>query len=253
MNQNYYKEYYQIERNHWWFLVRNQIIMNHLRKHLPTTRPLQILNIGVATGRTSELLAAFGQVKSVEYDQACYEFTRAAVPSLDLMQGSILELPFEANSYDLVCAFDVIEHVEDHHLAVQEMQRVAKPNGLVCVTVPAFMFLWNQHDDVNHHVRRYDMPLLKSLFASKGQIIFHSYFNFWLFFPIAFFRLLSRLLPLHKRKVEEAGSDFTVMNGALFQSFFGGIFRTEDWLLRKGFRLPVGVSALLTWQKTIYT
>ncbi len=158
MNAAYYKEYYHIEREHWWFLVRNQIIMNHLRRQLPTNRPLKILNVGIATGRTSELLTEFGSVKSVEYDQECFEFTKSAVPSLDLIQGSILELPFEDQSYDLVCALDVIEHVEDHQLAVREMQRVCKPNGLVCVTVPAFMFLWNQHDDVNHHVRRYDKP-----------------------------------------------------------------------------------------------
>jgi hypothetical protein len=111
------------------------------------------------------------------------------------------------------------------------------------------MFLWNQHDDVNHHVRRYTMPILSSLFKDSGQVIFKSYFNFWLFFPIAGFRLLSRLLPLHKRKVEEAGSDFTVMNGPIFQRLFSTIFKTEDWMIRQGMSLPVGVSALLTWQK----
>ena len=202
MNQAYYQEYYHIEREHWWFLVRNKIIMNHLRGKLPANRPLKILNVGVATGYSSQLLAEFGQVKSVEYDQECYEFTKATVP-IDLIQGSILELPFENDSYDLVCAFDVIEHVVEHELAVQEMQRVCKSSGLVCVTVPAFQFLWNQHDDVNHHVRRYTRPLLESLFQKTGRIRFSSYFNFLLFFPIAGFRLLSKILPLHERKVEE--------------------------------------------------
>ncbi|TAE37843.1 MAG: class I SAM-dependent methyltransferase [Runella slithyformis] len=249
MNQNYYKEYYHIEREHWWFLVRNQIIMGHLKKVLPTNRPLKILNVGIATGHTSELLLAFGNVKSVEYDQACFDFTRQAVPTLDLMQGSILELPFEDNSYDLVCALDVIEHVEDHQLAVNEMKRVCKPNGTVCVTVPAFEFLWNQHDDVNHHVRRYTRPLLESIFQKNGNITFSSYFNFWLFFPIAGFRLLSKILPLHQRNIEEAGSDFTVMNGSIFQKVFYRIFNSERFFINKGVQLPVGVSLLLTWKK----
>ena len=249
MNQAYYKEYYHIEREHWWFVVRNQIIMTHLRGTLSNQRPLKILNVGIATGHTSELLAEFGAVKSVEYDQACFEFTRAEVPSLDLIQGSILELPFENNSYDLVCALDVIEHVEDHKLAVQEMQRVCKPSGTVCVTVPAFEFLWNQHDEVNHHVRRYTRPLLESLFKNNGKITFSSYFNFWLFFPIAGFRLLSKILPLHKRKVEEAGSDFTVMNGSVFQKLFYIIFKSENIFITNNVQLPVGVSLLLTWKK----
>ncbi|WP_028664810.1 class I SAM-dependent methyltransferase [Runella zeae] len=249
MQSSYYQEYYAIEREHWWFLVRNQILMNHLRQNLPFKRPLQILNIGVATGRTSELLMEFGNVKSVEYDQECYEFTKANVP-IDIVQGSILELPFESEKYDLVCAFDVIEHVEDHTLAVSEMKRVCKPEGLVSVTVPAFMFLWNQHDEVNHHVRRYDMRMLKKIFEGDGKIVFNTYFNFWLFFPIAFFRLLSKILPLHQRKIEEAGSDFTIMNGPIFQKIFKTIFKTEDWLIQRKIRLFVGVSALLTWQKT---
>ena len=248
MNQAYYQEYYHIEREHWWFLVRNKIIMNHLRGKLPANRPLKILNVGVATGYSSQLLAEFGQVKSVEYDQECYEFTKAAVP-IDLIQGSILELPFEDNSYDLVCAFDVIEHVVEHQLAVQEMQRVCKSSGLVCVTVPAFQFLWNQHDDVNHHVRRYTRPLLESLFQKTGKIRFSSYFNFLLFFPIAGFRLLSKVLPLHERKIEEAGSDFTVMNGSIFQKVFYGIFNSENIFIKNNISLPVGVSLLLTWQK----
>ena len=162
---------------------------------------------------------------------------------------SILELPFENDSYDLVCAFDVIEHVVEHELAVQEMQRVCKSSGLVCVTVPAFQFLWNQHDDVNHHVRRYTRPLLESLFQKTGKIRFSSYFNFLLFFPIAGFRLLSKILPLHERKVEEAGSDFTVMNGSIFQKIFYGIFNSENIFINNNISLPVGVSLLLTWQK----
>jgi len=249
MNQAYYKEYYHIEREHWWFLVRNQIIMSHLRNQIPNDRSLKILNIGIATGHTSELLTEFGEVKSVEYDQACYEFTRKAVPSLDLIQGSILELPFEAASYDLVCALDVIEHVEDHQLAVQEMQRVCKLGGLVCVTVPAFKFLWNQHDEVNYHIRRYNKSSLTSLFKGAGEIVFGSYFNFWLFFPIAGFRLLSRLLPLHNQKVEEAGSDFTVMTNSIFQKIFYSIFYTENILIKSGIRFPLGVSLLLSWKK----
>ncbi|MCP1385012.1 class I SAM-dependent methyltransferase [Runella salmonicolor] len=249
MNQEYYKQYYHIEREHWWFVVRNQIIINHLKQALPAQRPLKILNVGVATGHSSELLGVFGGVKSVEYDLECYAFTKANVP-IDLIQGSILELPFDDETYDLVCAFDVIEHVEEHQLAVDEMKRVCKPNGLVCVTVPAFMFLWNQHDDVNHHVRRYTMAELGELFKKSGKIVFSSYFNFWLFFPIAFFRLLSKLLPLHQQKIEDAGSDFTVMNGPVFQKIFGRIFKTEDWLIQKKIKLFVGVSALLTWQKT---
>ncbi|GAB2795466.1 class I SAM-dependent methyltransferase [Rhabdobacter roseus] len=221
--------------------------MDHLRDKLPK-QPLRILNVGVATGHTSELLREFGSVESIEYDEECYAFTKKNVLP-DLIQGSILELPSPDQVYDLVCAFDVIEHVEEHQKAVEEMKRVCRPDGLVCVTVPAFNFLWNQHDDVNHHIRRYTKSLLTSLFRKRGQILFSSYFNFWLFFPIAAFRVLSKILPFHQRSVEEAGSDFTVMSGSVFQKLFYGIFYSETVLLKRGIRLPVGVSLLLSWKK----
>ena len=70
----------------------------------------------------------------------------------------------------------------------------------MCVTVPAFMFLWSQHDVVNHHFRRYTAPILRGVFGKSDENIFHTYFNFWLFFPIAFFRLLSKILPVRKKE-----------------------------------------------------
>jgi hypothetical protein len=119
---------------------------------------------------------------------------------------------------------------------------------VVCVTVPAFMFLWSQHDDVNHHCRRYTSIQLRRLLSSRGlELLFHSYFNFWLFFPIAALRLLTAVLP--KRKRNDAGSDFFTMRNALLDKIFYLILRSEAWLLFSGLRLPVGVSVLSSSRK----
>jgi len=91
------------------------------------------------------MLEKFGDVTSIEYDEDCCQFLNEVL-HIPALQGSITELEFEDNSFDLVCAFDVIEHVEDDSKAASEMLRVCKKDGLVFATVPAFMLLWSEHD-----------------------------------------------------------------------------------------------------------
>ena len=249
MEKNYYKDYYKLEREHWWFRARGEMLIEHLAAVFEGKKDLKILNIGAATGRSSELLMSLGDVRSIEYDADCFAFTRDVV-GIPIQQGSILELPFTDEMIDLVCAFDVIEHVEDDNLAVSEMRRVAKSGGVLCVTVPAFMFLWSEHDVVNHHYRRYTSKILRGLFESSDKLIFHSYFNFWLFFPIAAFRLLANVFSKGKKTLpEEAASDFENFKGGFFNTIFYRIFKSEHIFLTHRIRLPVGVSILSTWRK----
>lgn len=249
MEKNYYKEYYHLERSHWWFLARADILMTHISQIFQDRKDLKILNIGAATGRSSELLTQFGDVMSVEYDKNCYDFVKNTL-DIPIVNGSILDLPFEDEQFDLVCAFDVIEHVIDDHLAVSEMRRVCKKNGVMCVTVPAFMFLWSEHDMVNHHYRRYTSAILRGVFGKTDTNIFHSYFNFWLFFPIAVFRLIAKVLPAKKKSnQEETGSDFGAFNNHFLNTLFYRIFRSENFLLKRFINLPVGISILSSWRK----
>jgi len=247
MDKQYYREYFALEREHWWFRARSEILMGHLRTMVKSRGPLKILNVGAATGRSTELLGQFGKVTSVEYDGDCCEFTRSNT-GLELTRASITTLPFRDEEFDLVCAFDVIEHVEDDATAVSEMTRVCSTGGLVCVTVPAFMFLWSHHDHINHHCRRYTgQGLREVLRKTRMRSVFQSYFNFWLFFPIALYRIVERWRKPVQR--EDAGSDFFAMRNKMLDRLLYVILRTEGFLLDTGLRLPVGVSILSTWRK----
>jgi len=249
LEKNYYKEYYHLEREHWWFLARNNIIINHIKKFLSEDQKAKILNIGVATGHTSELLAELGDVTSVEYDKDCCDFVKEKI-NIDVVNASILHLPFENNMYDLVCAFDVIEHVEDDALAVSEMKRVCRNGGIISVTVPAFNFLWSHHDEINHHYRRYTKRELLALIDADGKLIYASYFNFWLFFPIAAFRLVSSRLATKVQDEKSSSSDFSFGGGSKFlNNLFFGLFNSENFFISRLMRLPVGVSLLTTWKK----
>ncbi len=249
MDKQYYKDYYKLEREHWWFTARKEILEDLIRRKINPTIPLKILNIGTATGAGTLMLQEFGNVTSIEYDEDCCKFLNEQL-QIKTQVGSITELDFENNSFDLVCAFDVIEHVENDSLATAEMLRVCKKDGYVFATVPAFMLLWSEHDVVNHHCRRYKINQFRNLFkVADSNIVFKSYFNFFFFIPIASIRIL--LWPFQKNKLKEttAKSDFSRFNAdGIFNKICFRIFLLEKTLL-KFIKFPFGVSICLMIKK----
>ena len=250
MDRTYYLEYFDLERNHWWFKIRSQIIEDCLKRAIQTQqKPLSILNIGAATAATSQMLSKYGHVTSIEYDAECCKLTKEKL-GIDIIFGSILELQFENNSFDIVCAFDVIEHVDNDVIAVNEMKRVCTNGGFVYITVPAFMLLWSHHDVINQHYRRYIKRNVIKLLENGGKPLFITYFNFILFFPILVFRLISKLIPKQLIR-KESGSDFTIVsNKNILNDICQAIFNFERKLLSV-LTFPFGVSFLLLWKKDI--
>lgn len=251
MEQQYYREYYYLERNHWWFRARQEILEAMLVKKIVGSQKqhLRILNAGVATGATTTMLEKYGDVTSLEYDKDCCTFLQQEL-KMEVINASLTELPFDDDTFDIVCAFDVIEHIENDGLAVREIHRVLKKDGYVFLTVPAFNFLWSHHDEVNHHFRRYTGGQLKQLLTAQAiQTKHQTYFNSILFPPIFLIRILSRLLP-EKKNRETTGSDFEKFNSSTFiNRFFYWLFKKEKTLLSRNWKFPFGVSLMLIGQK----
>jgi SAM-dependent methyltransferase len=170
MERNYYELYHQVEQQHWWFTARMAILESQVKEVVSKTgKPLKILNIGVATGGTTKMLEKFGQVTSVEFDKECCVFLKIK-RDIDAVNASMTALPFDDASFDLVCAFDVIEHIEDDQLAIREAARVLKQGGAYLFTVPAYQFLWSDHDVVNHHFRRYTKKEMAQKIKRNGLL-----------------------------------------------------------------------------------
>ena len=81
--------------------------------------------------------------------------------------GPLEDLPFEDGRFDLVLATDVIEHLEDDGPALTELRRVAAP-GRLLLTVPAYQWLWSQHDVSFHHFRRFTRGMLDRARSRAG-------------------------------------------------------------------------------------
>lgn len=244
MERSYYRQYYELERNHWWFVVRSSLIKQCLEKHLPETRNLSILNIGTATGATSGMLDSFGKVVSSEYDHETCVFLREEL-GMEVTEASVTALPFDNESFDLVCAFDVIEHVEDDTLAFLEMKRVCKKNGFIAVTVPADMDLWSQHDEINHHFRRYELKGIQKLVKKAGlRVVYESYFNTWLYPPVLLVRKFKKVFG----RKEKPASDFDMKMPAWINTVLKQVFSFEKlWFGRK--KMPFGVSIMWLGKK----
>ncbi|MDG2041721.1 MAG: class I SAM-dependent methyltransferase [Bacteroidia bacterium] len=243
MDQKFYQEYYKLEREGWWFKARLSILENYCQAII-TNPDMKILNVGAATGATSEMLSKYGKVTSLEYDEFCCKFLKEKT-GIEAINASLTELPFENNSYDMICAFDVIEHIENDNKAVEEIYRVLKPKGKYFITVPAFQSLWSNHDVVNHHFRRYKKKQLNKLIESTNLKIDHStYFNFWLFIPISITRFILNNIP-RKKDSNLSGSDNEILQSSnIINRILYRIFHSEKFLLRLNIKFPFGISIL---------
>ena len=159
---------------------------------------------------------------------------------MPVFNASIDQLPSEIQeeSYDGVTMFDVLEHIPDDARALQIVNRKLKHGGRIILSVPAYMWLWGQQDIVNQHCRRYTLSeLRRKLQAAHFTIERMTYFNTFLFVPIAMVRLIARCC----RQTYKPEGDFAYIrkpsNAVLFT-----LFGAERFFLRY-LDFPFGVSA----------
>ena len=184
MEAKAYRQFLDLERKHWWFRGRRTVYFGLLRHHLNGSRPARVLDLGCGMGGFMPGLReigeeVFGSDVSVESLTRCRERGfRSCVAS------SGYSLPFMDGSFDLVCLFDAIEHIEDDRAVMGEVARVLRPGGLVLVTVPAYQFLYANNDRVAQHIRRYRRTRLRELFTQAGLATERNTYSNVFLFPI---------------------------------------------------------------------
>ncbi len=98
--------------------------------------------------------------------------------------GSAMQLPFADGTFDVVSAFDVVEHCDDDARAVAELARVLTPGGRMLLSVPAYQWAWSQHDVQAGHHRRYTRPHLTGLVEGAGMQVLRATYAFGGVFPL---------------------------------------------------------------------
>jgi SAM-dependent methyltransferase len=238
MQSHHYPILYQVEETHWWYVGRRRIIQSLVQKICNTLdKPdPRILDVGCGTGANLKMLATCGRAEGVDISPQAVEFCRQR--GLDSVKlGAIEHLPYESDSFELVTALDVIEHLDDDVAGLREMRRVLRRDGRLLLFVPAFMFLWGVQDDVSNHRRRYTLPRLLSAVKEAGfSVESASYANISFFLPVLVVRSVMRWLSL--RADTEYGINISPMNGP-----FSWLFAAERFVLNR-WKIPFGVSAV---------
>jgi SAM-dependent methyltransferase len=234
---------HELEETHWWYRGRRRVI-GQLVAGLDLPPHADILDAGCGSGRNMLDLVALGSVTGVEVSDASVARARARSVG-EVLQCSITELPFPDAQFDAAVCLDVIEHVEDQLTALRELYRVVRPGGSLLITVPAYQWLWSEHDVINHHERRYTARTLREPATAAGwQLVRTTYFNGSLL-PVA---ILHRRLTRRSHLVDEPVSDLHETPDRL-NRLLEWPLRFEARLIALGWRIPAGLSLAAVLRK----
>jgi SAM-dependent methyltransferase len=238
MDRDYELQTHQAEDRHWWYRGRRTVIERVL-DGLGLPGHARILDAGCGSGRNMIELARRGTVTGVELSETSACLARARGCG-EVIEGSVLDMPFADASFDLAVSLDVIEHLEDDVAALRELRRTVAPGGALLVTVPAYQWLWSGHDVVNHHHRRYTRRSMQRAAERAGwKQARTTYFNS-LLLPVA---ILLRVLDRVNTKTTESSLDLWVppepLNWLLERPL-----ALEAATIARGGRIPAGLSLL---------
>lgn len=245
MKEEMYEHIQEVEESHWWYVARREIIFDWVLRVLADYPNPRILDIGCGTGFNIEYLqnSGFAGIMGLDFSPEAIHFCQSRQLSR-LVCGDGRFPPFASESFDVVMALDLIEHLADDTGALEECARLLKPNGSLIIFTPAFNFLWGLQDEVSHHYRRYTASELKQKLKQANLVIQKlTYANTFLFPLIWAGRVALRVRSNQIEGVSENDLHPTWSNG-LLQS----IFASERFLLRY-INFPLGVSLFCVAKK----
>lgn len=160
---------------YWWYQARSELLQAALEPYVGT--PQRLLDVGSADGPSVSWLRGRAEHHvSLDIDP------RGLEPGG--ICGSALQLPFADGVFDVVAAFDVIEHCEPESVALSEVARVLAPGGRLLMSVPAYQWAWSNHDDWNHHHRRYTRKRAVAAVSAAGLEVQRATYAFAATFPL---------------------------------------------------------------------
>lgn len=233
-----------VEAGNFWFEARNRVIIHALRRCFPHMR--SFLEIGCGTGFVLQAVrAAFPQaaISGAEYYAQGLRFAQSRVPDAAFYQLDARTMPFEAE-FDVIGAFDVIEHIKEDEQVLAQMFQAVKPGGGIALTVPQHHWLWSVADEYKQHERRYERGDLMAKVERAGFKVAYTTSFVSLLLPAMY---ASRFM---QNKAEERPDRMTEFNiGGTANTLFNTVMQAETALIGRGLRFRLGGSRLMIAQK----
>lgn len=243
-NAGYFAQLVKLEESNFWFRSRNNLLIWALRRYFPYSK--SFMEIGCGTGFVlSGIQRYFPGLKlsGSEIFSEGLDFAKRRLPDVKLFQMDARRIPFE-DEFDVIGAFDVLEHIDEDELVLLQMFRATKRDGGIILTVPQHRFLWSRVDEYSFHKRRYPRKEIVGKVEGAGFRIIRvtSYVSFLL--PLMIF---SRLKQCRPQRDFDPLREYKI--GTLLNMTFENVLTIERSLIRSGISLPAGGSLLVVAKK----
>ena len=236
MKNEVYLRHIENYRDHWWFQSRKNIIEKIIKKNAKKKK-LKILDFGSGSGVNLSMLSKYGHVSIFETHKETQKYLK------NLYKGTKFQVINSLNThkFDLILMADVLEHIKNDKKQIELLFKKLKKNGKILLTVPAFKYLFTHKDIILGHYRRYNIREIKEIFK-KFRVLKLTYFNFFLFIPIALSLIFFKILKSNFIDSVEKKPNY-IINFILFI-----IFNTESKVINT-FNFPFGISILGLFEK----
>ena len=231
-----------VEAESFWVRSRTRLLKSEVSRACATSGA-RMLEVGCGTGVFLRSLAGTPGLELLgsEIYLRGLKSARARGGAIEFIQLDATRIPFESE-FDIVGAFDVIEHIDDDEAVLHGMCRSLRPGGQLLLTVPQHPFLWSRLDELVHHKRRYTRKDLVRKVQEAGLRV--SYASSFLFtcFPLM---LVSRLFDRGAGSDAKAEFDRRVRFSPLVNAVLDALMRIDEWLIRRRLSLPWGGTLLV--------
>jgi SAM-dependent methyltransferase len=223
-----------------WVRSRNRLFKSFVQNHLAATGKTKFLEIGCGTGGFIQQLVENEklEITGSEIYLKGLLYAKKNLPEVDFIQFDVTQ-GVVGKEFDIIVAFDVIEHIDDDIAAISNIRKMLRQGGTLVITVPQHKFLWSKLDEIVKHKRRYSRRELVVKLQVNGFDIEYCTSFLFVLFPLM---LISRLFD--KRRVQtqtdvEALEKRVKFSGVL-NSVFDLFMRIDEALIRFGISLPFG-------------
>jgi SAM-dependent methyltransferase len=232
-----------------WVNSRNRLFRRMVERNLPKTDRVKFLDIGCATG---DFIRQIVNNKNLEITGSeiylgGLQYAKENLPSVDFVQFDVTQGQI-GDGFDMITAFDVVEHIENDGAAISNMYEMLNKNGTLIISVPQHMFLWSKLDEIVKHKRRYSRREMLNKLETNGFLISRTTSSVFALFPLM---IISRMLDNWRDRSpsEERGLENRVTFSKALNWILDRVMRVDEILIGWGLSLPFGGTLVVVAKK----